>query len=161
MGGTLAHQHNSDRFSAVWGNLNMMKGLAKGTLVSDTGISGGWQWKDDGVGGGVYWHDPSRSGALTFNVEAANLLHEQLEAIWNGDDAARNAVADLVITNNDKQKSYTFHNARIQKPPPMNLMTESPTVPWILLYSGVTYSPNTGQKNVIGSGVTPNLPSET
>lgn len=153
------HNHNSDLYGVSWGDLNMQKGLAKGSKIADSGITGGWTWKGDGQGGGVYSYDPDHSGTLTFNVEQANLLHQQLLDIWqNTDRSGRNAIADITVTNEDTQEQRVFHNCRIQRPPPFDLSTESPVVPWVFLYTGVTYKPNTDQNNVIGSGVSTALP---
>jgi hypothetical protein len=152
------HQHNSDKYGISWGNLDIMKGLAKGSLVGDSGITGGWTWKGDSTGGGVYSFDPDQSGTLTFQVESANLLHQQLLAIWNADRSLRNSVADIAVTNEDTQEERIFHNARIQRPPPFALDTESPIQAWPFLYTGTTYKPSLAQNNVIGVGVTPALP---
>lgn len=157
----VAHNHNSDLFSVSWGNLDMQKGLAKGSKVSDSGITGGWVWRGDGNGGGVYSYDPDHSGSLTFQVESANLLHQQLLALWQADRVGRNTIADISIKNNDTQEERIFHNARIQKPPAWDLSTESPIVPWVMLYTGVTYKPTLAQNNVInGSSFATNLPAE-
>lgn len=154
------HQHNSDKFGCSWGNLDMMKGLAKGTLISDTGAVGGWSWRGDANGGGVYSYDPDKSGSLTFQVETANLLHLQLVTLFNTDDVGRNVFNDISVSNNDTGEKRVFHNARIQRVPPFGLATESEIAPWVFLYTGTTYAPNLNQSNVLGSGVAPVLPAE-
>lgn len=155
------HQHNSDKFGVTWGNLDMQKGLAKGAQITDSGITGGWTWRGDANGGGVYSFDPDQSGTLTFQVESANLLNRQLLAIWNLDRVGRNSVADLSVINEDTQEERIFHNARIQRPPPFALSTESDILPWVFLYTGVTYNTTITEHNVLGSdSVGQTLPSE-
>jgi hypothetical protein len=152
------HQHNSDKFGVTWGNLDMLKGLAKGTMVSDSGIVGGWTWTPDGTGGGVRSYDPDKSGQLTFNVLTASLLQEQLHLAFNQDDIGRNVFNDLTFKNNDKGSKIVFHNAHIVRAPPFELATEASISPWVFQYTGVMWTPNILENNVLGSGVTAVLP---
>lgn len=145
-------QYSIDRVTLAWFGLDFAEGYAPGSTIQEARSAPNWTYKPTGMGRLHRAYNPDKSGTITVTVMQLSKLHQQLLALSQTDEVARNLVAPMVLTDVTSGEVKIFSNTFILTDPDEARMTETTEFQWVFVYEArlKNVPTNLGQ-NIVGN----------